>query len=284
MTRVHAATAAAAGATKTGGASAVSFLPLTLTTITFTGVYVISEELPIEAIRAAMHADPSLAREVGLDPCDGATTKRKRRDAFVREVSHEKRRFRNQLTVAFGGKSAKLFYNGSLHVTGCTSAIDMADIASRVASMVFAYIGIHITLESMNVRMINAGTVSVNPATLRPVGFPPRRLSKAMDLAVGAGRDDVFVDFDPERHPGVKLTIGEGSRRVATVYTFQTGSVSIIGARDPSSMALAFETVAAALGTCDFGTESDRMRTTTAKKTLELIEGYPAVTYWACAS
>ncbi len=274
MTRAHRATSRATN---------VAFLPLGIMTITFTGKYAMPcKELPIEDIRAAIVEDPRMADTFHLELVRGATTvKRRRKDAFVRDIAHDKRRFRNQLTLSYRGKSAKLFYNGSLHVTGCTSALDMAEIGSRVADLVEVYTDrrIHITLDSMNVRMINAGSVVVDPATQRPLVFAPRALSHAIaSLAVA-------VDFDPERHPGVKLPIQHDGQRVATACVFQTGSVSIIGAREPRAMAMAFETVVHALDRCSvIGEASREMRTTTAKKPFELVRGYPAAMFWACSS
>ena len=262
----------------------VAFLPLVVTTVTFTGKYFMPvAELDIDALRGAIEVDPFFADQLGLRLTPPATGKRKRDDVFVRDVAHDRRRFLNQITMALGGTSVKLFYNGSLHVTGCASALAMADVASRMASLVAAYtdFAVNITLESMNVRMINAGTVAVRPTAGsgagRPMTFPPRALSQSL-ASLG-----VDVDFDAERHPGVKLPIRVDGVRVATACIFQTGSVSIIGARDAASMAAAFEAAAMALNACiGLGTPVAAPRKTTGRKPFSLVDGYPANSYWAC--
>jgi hypothetical protein len=126
--------------------------------------------------------------------------------------------------------------------------------------------------------MINAGTVIVDPTNGFPVKFPPRALSGA---AVRFG-----VDFDSERHPGVKIPVYEDGVKVATTCVFQTGSMSIIGAKRPRHVALAFENAADVLEACAHVGEPTAiaMRTTTAKKKLDLVHGYPAASYFACAT
>lgn len=251
------------------------FAPLTITTITMTGVFDLGgfTTIPIETLKNAT----DLAREMNMT-VDEPKTKRRRKDAYVREVVPEKRRFRNQASLRHGGKSAKIFYNGSLHVTGCASPKDFVNVAVAVAAFVRAATGIELTPKSVGIQMINAGTTILDDRTGFPVRFRPRTLSSE---AVAAG---FVADFDSERHPGVKLPLyDEHGAKVATTCVFQTGSVSIIGARTPRHLAAAFENLVNVVGACAHIAEpSDAMRTTTSKKRLEFSYGYPSAAHDAC--
>lgn len=249
-----------------------------------TGTYSIegASTIQIERIRDIVLDDPSVLERFGLR-VDEPKVRRKRKDAYVRAVVPDKRRFRNQLSVKHGGKSAKIFYNGSLHVTGCASPKDFLDVATRIARFVTDVMSdttpeFLIRLESFDIKMINAGTVIVDAETGFPMKFPPRTLSV---VASAAGTE---VDFDSERHPGVKFPIRTADRgKVATVCVFQTGSMSIIGARTPRDVATAFERVVHTLGAAShIGTVVRSMRTTTAKKAFELTHGYLAAMYECC--
>lgn len=260
---------------RAGREKSVSFLPLTITTITLTGTYVIggAQTIPVETLRAMEDV------AAGFDlTFDEPKVKRKRKDAYTRDVVPDKRRFRNQLSVRREGKSAKIFYNGSLHVTGCSSVADFLDVAGLITEFVREGTGIELTLATFDIKMINAGTVIVDRTTGFPVKFPPRALSGA---AASFG-----VDFDSERHPGVKIPVYEDGAKVATTCVFQTGSMSIIGAKRPRHVALAFENTVDVLEACAHVGESTTtaMRTTTAKKKLDLMHGYPAASYLACAT
>ena len=250
------------------------FAPLTITTITMTAVFDLGnvKVIPIDVLKNAT----DLAREMNMT-VDEPKTKRRRKDAYVRDVVPEKRRFRNQASLRHGGKSAKIFYNGSLHVTGCASPKDFVDVAVAVAKFVHAATGITLKPKSVGIQMINAGTTIVDKTTGFPLCFPPRTLSAE---AVAAG---FVADFDSERHPGVKLPVFDNGVKVATVCVFQTGSVSIIGARTPRYLAMAFENMANVIETCVYlGQPAKAMRTTTSKKRLDFSHGYPAAAYDTC--
>ena len=260
---------------RAGRDKSVSFLPLTITTITLTGTYVIrgAPTIPVETLRDM----EDVAADFGLT-FDEPRVKRKRKDAYTRDVVPDKRRFRNQLSVRREGKSAKIFYNGSLHVTGCSSVADFVDVADLIVEFVRESTGIRLILSAFDIKMINAGTVIVDPTNGFPVKFPPRALSGAAA--------EFGVDFDSERHPGVKIPVYEDGDKVATACVFQTGSMSIIGAKRPRHVALAFEHAADVLEACAHVGEptATAMRTTTAKKKLNLMYGYPAASYLACAT
>lgn len=250
------------------------FAPLTITTITMTAVFDLGDikVIPIDVLKNATE----LAREMNMT-VDEPKTKRRRKDAYVRDVVPEKRRFRNQASLRHGGKSAKIFYNGSLHVTGCASPKDFVDVAVAVATFVHAATGIELTPKSVGIQMINAGTTILDKSSGLPMCFRPRTLSSE---ATAAG---FVADFDSERHPGVKLPLYDNGTKVATACVFQTGSVSIIGARNPRYLAAAFENLVNVIEACvHIGEPAKAMRTTTSKKRLDFAHGYPSAAYDAC--
>ena len=123
---------------------------------------------------------------------------------------------------------------------------------------------------------------------------PPMRLSGLEPMTIAPGAllrhlntgHGVRADFDTERHPSVKIPVLDDSgRKVATVCVFHTGSVSIMGARHPSHMAAAFDTVCTALEECApwvCSADPRAVRTTTAKQGLALEEGYPFNMFACC--
>jgi TATA-box binding protein (TBP) (component of TFIID and TFIIIB) len=265
--------------------TSVHFMPLVITTITFTGTYAMRSAagalptIPIEDIRLAIVADPDTGAPLGVAMDPEKTTKRQRSDAYVREIQREKRRFRRHLPLRCRGKSVKLFYNGSLHITGCSSAIEFLEIASQTAEFIglVTRYDVLLTLEAMRVQMINCGTVVVDSIAKKPIRFPPRALSMA-SRALG-----VPTDFESERHPGVKFPISVDGQKVSTVCVFQTGNVSIIGSRSPADVARAFLTVAYVLDELHtLGEPNGMVRTTTTRKKLDLMDGYPRAMYLVC--
>ena len=262
----------------------MGFTPLLITTMTMTGTFRIRDdgdddrdvELPIDFIRTS----DAIAASCGMTLNDVKIKRRARKDAYTREIVPEKRRFRNQVSLGYEGKSAKLFYNGSVHVTGCASITDFLDVSTAISAFVTESTGLRMTLKTYDVRMINAGTVIID-ADGFPAKFPPRTFSSE------AARAGITVDFDSERHPAVKIQAFEDGDKVGTACIFQTGSMSIIGAKKPADVALVFERAVSALEACAHvrdPTAPKTMRTTTTKKTFDLSFGYPTASYSACTS
>lgn len=270
----------------------VAPLPLSLSTITFTG-RLSRSSLPVEDMRMTAELEAALADEDeddAGDDCGGFTvdcdvlkrSKRARRGGEDAAAGEGRRRFRYQLPLKRAGKSVKLFHNGSVHATGCTSPLEFVDIGDRLTDFV-AHTGgppdVH--LVDFDIQLINTLFLVTCPATGRPVTIAPGALQRHLN------NGDVRADFDTERHPSVKIPVHDpAGRKVATVCVFQTGSVSIMGARHPSHMAAAFDIVCAALEECapwvcatDTATA---VRTTTAKQGLALQEGYPFNLFACC--
>lgn len=247
-----------------------AFLPLAVTTITFVGSF--DRDVPVEQVRRAGAADPGLAASVGLT-MDAAVSSRKRKAPAARQS------FTNQVTFrpdgAIRGKSGKLFHNGTVHVTGCTSAIDFLEFVHAIGVFLHVAVGTAVRLVKFGIMMVNAGAVVVD-ASRTPLRFNPR------DLCAAAAEAGHVVDFEPERHPGVRIVLRHAGERAATVYVFQTGNVSIIGARTPARMAEAFELVAVVLRACAHVASPCSRCKTLSKKPLVLKHGYPLNSWSMC--
>lgn len=256
-------------------------LPLSLSTITFTGKLSVGT-LPVEAMRLAAEVEAALlddddeadevAFRVDCDVLKGAA-KRARSGAAAAGPG---KRFRYQLPLKRLGKSVKLFHNGSVHSTGCTSPLEFLEMASELTAFIEATGGpAGATLVDFDIQLINTLFLVTCPITGRPLTVSPG----ALLCQLNRGQSSARADFDTERHPSVKIPVMHGGSKVATVCVFQTGSVSIMGAKHPSHVAMAFETVCAALEACapEVCAPDSRttVRTTTAKQGLVLEEGYP---------
>lgn len=266
----------------------IDAMPVSVSTITFTGT-LDAASLPVDEMRLAAELaaelaadqDPPAADQDGdLMPdfsvdCD--VLKRASKRAKGVPTASTNKRFRYQLPLKRHGKSLKLFHNGSVHVTGCGSPLEFLELIDALKRFVRDTANMSVDLVDFDIQLINTLFLVVDPRTRRPMTVAPAALLR--HLACGA-------DFDTERHPSVKIPIMVDGAKVATVCVFQTGSVSIMGAKRPAHVALAFETVCAALDACapavcapDPGAG---MRTTTAKQPLVLVDGYPFAAYSCC--
>lgn len=266
----------------TGRLKHVGTMPLSLSTITFTGT--LSRHLPVEDMRLAaeiadeLHSPEERAAGFRVD-CD-LLKKRQKASAHAGDAN---KRFRYQLPLKRNGKSVKVFHNGSVHVTGCTCPLEFLEMMDALVDFVRdtageAYAGVELT--GFDIQLINTLFLVIDPATKRPMHIPPGRLARHASFRLRG------VDFDTERHPSVKIPVHEDGRKVATVCVFQTGSVSIMGARSPRHVAKAFEVVCGALDSCApdvCGPDpAVTMRTTTARNPLVLEHGYPFNLYACC--
>lgn len=196
--------------------------------------------------------------------------------------------FAHQITLHSGSRSIKLFKNGTLHGTGCPSPVEFLDLATRFVEFVQRVCGDRIPpglgLASIETRMVNAMFVVTDAVTGRILRIRPDALTAVADRA----------EHETERHPGVKVQLFmDGGVRVdpprgkrVTVRFFQTGTVTVTGAREPSHLAVAHDYACRVLddnydAVCRVDTKTP-FRTTTAPRVLNLIEGYPANQYNAC--
>ncbi|AGE54688.1 transcription factor TFIID (or TATA-binding protein TBP) [Paramecium bursaria Chlorella virus KS1B] len=256
----------------------VKFIPPTVTTITITGKFVydetVTKELPIEYIRERLDEENDLGLYIGVQK-----VKKHRADVYSKKVQHDKRKFRHQVPIKHGGKSAKLFYNGSVHITGITNLVDFVHMTSLIASFIHEITNkeLLMVLEDFKINMINTSSL-VTDLNNFPMAFPPKTIT---ELIRETGQ---HVDFDPERYPGVKIIISdEQGKKVATGCVFQTGSITIIGAREPKYIAKAFDVIGKNLDKLwTLGMSASKPRTTTSRIPLEIAHGYLTNSWRLC--
>lgn len=259
--------------------------PMTVSTITFTGA-LNRGDLPIDNMRLAVELAEGFddAYEFSLD-CDAtkAEAKAARRgedpDAASAARRHGKR-FRYQLPLKRNGKSVKLFHNGAVHVTGCTSPLEFLEMMQALAAFVSEAGKTEVWLVDFDIHLINTLFLVVRRGSRAPLTIAPGALRARL------GETHRATDFDTERHPSVKIPLLVDGAKVATVCVFQTGSVSIMGAKRPEHVAAAYEMVCQELdrhaaAVCSPDT-TGKPRTTTAKHALVLQDGYPLNAYSAC--
>lgn len=249
------------------GLQNIGVTPLSLSTITFTGA--LDRPLPIEDMRLAAEIADELdeSRDGFKVDCD-LLKKRKTDDVH--------KRFRYQLPLKRNGKSVKVFHNGSVHATGCTSPAEFLETMEALVTFVKDTVGTDVCLVDFHIQLINTLFTAVCPTTKRPLLVPPGKFLKFLKKA----------DFDTERHPSVKIAVEEDGKKCATVCVFSTGSISIMGAKSPAHVALAFKVACEALDACApevcSPDPAHAMRTTTARHPLVLQEGYPFNLYACC--
>ena len=249
----------------------VTTTPPCVSTITCTGRLDVAA-LPVDDMRLAL----DLAEALGEQPfgfsldCDLAKR-------ATRRGGGADKRFRYQLPLKRRGKSLKLFHNGSVHATGCASPLEFVDMLDALTGFVDHTAGLRVRLMQFEVQLINLLFVALCPRTRRPLLVAPGALRRRLGGP---------TDFDTERHPSVKMPVMHEGVKVATACMFQTGSVSVMGAKQPAHLALAYRRVCQALD--DAAPEvctpdpATTVRTTTAKQPLCLVEGYPFGAYSCC--
>jgi hypothetical protein len=244
-------------------------LPATISTITFTG-RLSDERIRVEDIRLAAELAAEMSAELGgcLPEFDINAT---------RVLTASRDGIRHQLPLQRRGKSVKLFHNGSVHATGCASPLEFLEVMEALSAFVLDNGNQSVSLVDFDIRLINALFVVTCPRTGRPLTVAPGAFASTLPTQ---------ADFDTERHPSVKIPIMEGPDKVATVCVFQTGSVSIMGARSPRHVAAAYAAVCeyldAAAPTVCAPDASRTMRTTTARQPMCMAEGYPFAATSCC--
>ncbi len=247
----------------------VGTTPPVVTTMTCTGTLSLPE-VPIDDVRLAMHILEEFDESVEEFVLDD-----------VRDIPRARppKRFRYQLPLRRRGKSLKLFHNGSVHATGCASPVEFLELVDALKTLLWRTIHVDVHLLGFDVHLINALFVLSCPATGAPLTIAPSALLAALHATAACPR----ADFDTERHPSVKVPVFEGEAKVATVCVFQTGSVSIMGAKAPAHVATAFKVVCETIDAhVPCAPDRAALRTTTARHPLALRDGYPAGAFWCC--
>lgn len=248
----------------------VQFAPLTISTMTITGKFRhdLDIEMPIGQIREALATCPS---DEGLYLSVKPPPKRR---AVTTKDPPDVRKFKHQVSFMLDKKSAKLFYNQTIHATGFSSIIDFLHMMILIAQFVEEHVDIHMTFEDFNINMINSGTVV--QSNNFPLSFPLKA------LYLHAQRAEIEAFFDPERHPAVKLLLFDGSKKVSTAFIFGTGNIVIFGSRDTAYISKMFDVVVNLLSDISHLGTLTALRKTTVKKEFCVSHGYLTSSYKLC--
>lgn len=245
--------------------------PLTVSTITFTGRMSIKQ---LDLMQVELY----ISMNEEDDGLKVKTKGRKRKlvttDAQGNTIEGEYRAFYNQLEISYERKSIKLFKNGSVQVTGCRSHFEFVFTIEHVCSVLNAALDTSARLEHLDIQMIQANfTVG---ATLDLGSLQAVFMSNGVE----------YASYEPDVYPGlnVKLVIDE---RKCTALLFRSGSVTLTGAKDPWTVALAYEKV------CKTLDGATAHRTTipgfipragrSKHQSIRFIEGYPSFMFYLCA-
>ena len=295
----------------------VRVLPPSITTITFTGTLSCAT-LPVESMRAAALVAAELDDPIGEFAVDDDVSAKTAKRLAGQPSASAAQRFRYQLPLKRRGKSVKIFHNGSIHVTGCRSPLEFLEVAEAMLDFIkhtttdTTAADVHgdsssaaVHLVDFDTHLINALCVATCPASGRPLTVSPAALMAALQSCPAPNSLTAtstappkrpnrkrrklcgcsHAEFDAERHPSVKIPlVTADGHKVATVCVFQTGSISVMGARTPDFLADAFVGVCELLDRVGGAPDAARaMRTTTAKHPLYLDDGYPFDLKACCA-
>ena len=199
-----------------------------------------------------------------------------------------RKKFHNQLPIRTpAGKAIKLFPNGKIHVTGCASPIEFLYLVVQLCRFlpdVSSSVPADLRLDSLNVELINVNFLVCAPGGAA-VKLRPNRLRAEL------ARRGLIVDFETERHPGVKVPVRDAAgAKIATVMVFQTGSVQVCGAKRPEHLAQALRGVCGHIDAVvgELGAEvcvpapPREQRTTTSKHPFAIVDGYPTTLLNPC--
>jgi hypothetical protein len=177
----------------------IQFAPLTLSTMTITGQFshASDSEMPIGLIRDALAEYPP---EEGLY-LGGMKPPHKRRSVANKEPN-DVRKFRHQVSFMLDKKSAKLFYNGTIHATGFSSLVDFLHMIVLISQFVEEVVDINMNFVDFNINMINSGTVVQSDNF--PLSFPP----KAVYLHAKSMGIEVFFESSFTKFGGFEIGIG----------------------------------------------------------------------------
>jgi TATA-box binding protein (TBP) (component of TFIID and TFIIIB) len=258
-------------------------LPVVITTMTMTGKMVLVDEdgaacdnkrpLPMDKlnqVKLVLEIADAMDATYEFELAPPPSSKRKR-------GASDGRSFRCQLSLVRNGKSVKVYHTGSVHVTGCASCPEFLAMMESLCAFFAETAGLRVQLASFDIQLINVLFTITCPHTGRPMTVAPSALHRRLD---------VLADVDFENNPSVKIAHKIDGVKVATVCVFQTGNVSVLGAKRATHVAAAIEEVCGILDraaptvcTADANT---RVRTTTSKQGMCLVDGYPHATIACC--
>ncbi len=140
---------------------------------------------------------------------------------------HENK-FYNQVTITctdmFSKKSVKLFPNGSVHVTGCTSIDDCKHTMKAIKTILE-----HITEKTIVTRDFEIYMINTN--------FSMNSYLNLSSVTRVAEEKNCIVSFKPETYSAVKIKFSPGSNmKRVTASIFSSGCVLITGAKTLSEI------------------------------------------------
>lgn len=141
--------------------------------------------------------------------------------------THKRKRtavFFNQITLRHGTKSVKVFYNGSMHVTGCTSPMQFADIAAAVCAFMANVAGVETAQGDSNVRVKGFDIQMIN---MNFGAGAQLHLQSLRDTCTARG---YTASYDSDMYPGLNIKVPVGARH-ATILMFKSGKVIVTGTK-----------------------------------------------------
>jgi len=157
--------------------------------------------------------------------------------------SHKRKRssvFFNQITLRHGTKSVKVIFNGSMHVTGCTSPAEFQRVADAVCDFMSEVAGIETSDGTPAVRLCDFDVQMINLNFGAGMQLPLRDLR---DRCVEQG---YVASYDTDMYPGLNVKVPVDQRRV-TVLMFKSGKVIVTGAKTALELETAYGLIAAVL-------------------------------------
>ena len=164
---------------------------------------------------------------IALSMIEGDTPLTSTTSRSERKVHKRKRPgsvFFNQITMRHGTKSVKVFDNGSMHVTGCTSPTQFLEVAEAVCKFMGELAGIETVDGSGVVRLTGYDTQMIN------LNFGVDTRLYLQQLCERYAAMGYVASYDSDTYPGLNVKLPVGDRRV-TALLFKSGKVIITGAK-----------------------------------------------------
>lgn len=162
--------------------------------------------------------------------------------------THKRKRpcsvFFNQVTLRHGTKSIKVFDNGSVHVTGCTSPRQFLEVADAVCKFMGDIAGIQTVDGGDNVRLLDFDVQMIN------LNFGVERRLYLQGLRDEYAALGYVASYDSDTYPGLNVKLPVGDRRV-TALLFKSGKVIITGAKTSEELEAAHAMVTRVLDAQD---------------------------------
>lgn len=142
--------------------------------------------------------------------------------------------FYNQVTFRYGTKSVKLFKNGRMHVTGCTSPSQFMEVASAVCSFMEDAVIFKTDEERVRVKDFECQMINANFGVGTQL-----QLQRLRDRCAAQG---LLASYDADTYPGLNVKVMVNGRR-ATVLLFKSGKAIITGVKSPEDMEAVHEII-----------------------------------------